>query len=56
MFTLTRVYSDAVGESHFEDVIVPLVEAGNISFDSKATLMPSIQNLFGVKAQVKDIV
>lgn len=30
MFTLTRVYSDAVGESHFEDVIVPLVEAGNI--------------------------
>lgn len=30
MFTLTRVYSDAMGESHFEDVLVPLEEAGSI--------------------------
>ena len=39
-----------VGE---DDEFLKLVEAGNISFDSKGTLMPSIQNLFGVKAQVQ---
>lgn len=36
-----------------DDELLKLVEAGNISFDSKATLMPSIQNLFGVKAQIQ---
>src|SRR5215203_1432743 len=30
MFTITRVYSDAAGESHFEDVSIPLQEGGAI--------------------------
>jgi hypothetical protein len=30
MFSITRVYSDAAGDTHFQDVIVPLAEAGNI--------------------------
>src|SRR6478735_4296698 len=30
MFSVTRVYSDAAGDSHFEDVIIPLAEAGSI--------------------------
>ena len=29
-FTVTRVYSDANGDSHFETVNIPLHEAGNI--------------------------
>lgn len=30
MFPVTRVYSDARGDSHFEEVAVPLQEAGTI--------------------------
>ncbi|HEY0058839.1 MAG TPA: hypothetical protein VGB56_06865 [Flavisolibacter sp.] len=30
MFPITRVYSDTNGESHFEDVTIPLEEAGTI--------------------------
>lgn len=30
MFTITRVYSDSNGDSHFEDVSIPMEEAGNI--------------------------
>lgn len=30
MFTLTRVYSDRNGDSHFENVTIPLEEAGSI--------------------------
>jgi quercetin dioxygenase-like cupin family protein len=30
MFPITRVYSDSNGESHFEDIQIPLHEAGNI--------------------------
>ena len=29
-FQLTRVYSDARGESHFEDIAIPLTPAGEI--------------------------
>lgn len=32
MFTITRIYSDAKGESHFEDVNLSLSEAGEIGF------------------------
>lgn len=39
MFTLTRVYSDAAGDSHFEDMVVPLEEAGNIG--RLSTAMPA---------------
>jgi hypothetical protein len=28
MFTVTRIYSDAAGESHFEDIAIPLTESG----------------------------
>ena len=30
MFQITRVYSDSNGDSHFEDIEIPLREAGNI--------------------------
>jgi hypothetical protein len=29
-FHVTRVYSDADGESHFEDICIPLIDAGEI--------------------------
>jgi hypothetical protein len=30
MFRVTRIYSDAEGNSHFEDLDIPLADAGNI--------------------------
>lgn len=36
-----------------DDEILRSVEAGNISFQTKGTLIPSAQNLFGVKAQLQ---
>ena len=30
MFTVTRIYSDSNGDSHFEEVSIPLEEAGTI--------------------------
>ncbi|MFY8024481.1 MAG: cell surface protein SprA, partial [Sediminibacterium sp.] len=36
-----------------DDEIIKNIEAGNISFQSKGTLIPSAQNLFGVKAQLQ---
>jgi cell surface protein SprA len=36
-----------------DDEIIKSIEAGNISFQSKGTLIPSAQNLFGVKAQLQ---
>ena len=30
MFQITRVYSDNNGDTHFEDIEVPLQEAGNV--------------------------
>lgn len=35
MFTITRIYSDKQGESHFEDIELPLEEAGEIGFLSE---------------------
>src|SRR3954467_3290822 len=36
MFHLTRVYSDRNGDSHFEDIEIPLKEAGNVGRLSEA--------------------
>lgn len=36
-----------------DDEIIKSLEAGNISFQSRSTLMPSAQNLFGIKAQLQ---
>ena len=36
-----------------EDEVLRSVEAGNISFQSKGTLIPSEQNLFGIKTQLQ---
>src|SRR5687768_15281631 len=30
MFLITRIYTDALGDTHFEDIEIPLIEAGNI--------------------------
>lgn len=35
-FQITRIYADATGESHFEDVRIPLRDAGDIGFLSEA--------------------
>lgn len=32
MFTATRIYSDSNGDSHFDDIEIPLKEAGDIGF------------------------
>ena len=36
-----------------DDEIIKSIEAGNISFQSRGTLLPSTQNLFGVKTQLQ---
>ncbi len=36
MFTITRIYSDKNGDSHFENISVPLNESGDIGFLSEA--------------------
>ncbi len=36
-----------------DDEIIKSLEAGNISFQTRSTLMPSAQNLFGVKTQLQ---
>jgi hypothetical protein len=30
MFQVTRIYSDANGDTHFDDIQIPLIESGNI--------------------------
>jgi hypothetical protein len=30
MFQITRIYSDSNGDSHFEDIEIPLKKAGNL--------------------------
>jgi hypothetical protein len=42
MFRVTRIYSDAHGDSHFEDIIIPLEEAGNIGRLSAAEAVTGI--------------
>lgn len=37
----------------YDDEIIKSIEAGNISFQSKGTLMSSAQNLFGIKTQLQ---
>ncbi len=37
MFTITRIYSDANGDSHFEDIQIPLTDAGDIGFLSETS-------------------
>ena len=36
-----------------KDELVKFIEAGNINYVSRSTLIPSTQNLFGVKAQIQ---
>lgn len=44
MFTVTRIYSDTNGESRFEDIEIPLQEAGEIGFLSEG--IPSKEVVF----------
>ena len=32
MFNVTRIYSDPIGDSHFEDISIPLRSSGEIGF------------------------
>ncbi len=41
-FKITRVYADAKGESHFEDLNIPLNDKGEIGFLSEAQKTKSI--------------
>ena len=34
-YKITRIYADELGESHFEDVLIPLQNAGKIGFLSE---------------------
>jgi len=36
-----------------DDEVIKSIEAGNISYQSKGTLIPSTQNLFGIKTQLQ---
>ncbi|HVZ26378.1 MAG TPA: cell surface protein SprA, partial [Sediminibacterium sp.] len=36
-----------------DDEIIKSLEAGNISFQSRSTLMPGVQNLFGIKTKLQ---
>ncbi len=42
MFTITRIYSDANGDSHFEEINIPLKDAGDIGFLSQKSLASGI--------------
>lgn len=42
MFTVFRIYSDAYGDSHFEDVVVPLKEKGMVGQLSEAIEAKSV--------------
>jgi len=42
MLTITRIYSDSKGESHFEDFEVPLKNNGDIGFLSEDEVVKSI--------------
>lgn len=44
MFSVTRIYSDTNGESWFEDIQIPLLEAGEIGFLSEG--IPSKKVVF----------
>ncbi|MEO7048211.1 MAG: hypothetical protein ABI091_23130 [Ferruginibacter sp.] len=46
MFSITRIYADANGDSHFEDISIPLTDAGDIGFLSEKI---PLQELFFVK-------
>ena len=41
-FPVTRIYSDAAGETHFEDIDVPMKDAGKIGFLSEPLQAKSI--------------
>lgn len=36
MFNVTKIYNDSHGDSHFEDIAIPLNDAGSIGFLSDA--------------------
>lgn len=42
MFTLTKIYSDTNGDSHFEDIPIPLKDAGDIGSLSEALPAKSV--------------
>jgi len=42
MFSLTRIYSDDAGESHFEEVMIPLIDKGEIGFLSESQPVKNI--------------
>ena len=42
MFAITRIFSDDNGDSHFENIIIPLKEAGNIGSLSETLPAKSI--------------
>lgn len=42
MVTITRIFSDENGESHFQDVVIPLADQGEIGFLSESQAVKSI--------------
>lgn len=42
MFSVTRIFSDESGESHFEDLMIPLSDQGEIGFLSESQAVKTI--------------
>jgi hypothetical protein len=42
MFSVTRIFSDENGESHFEDLMIPLSDQGEIGFLSESLAVKNI--------------
>lgn len=42
MFPITRIFSDENGESHFEDLMIPLSDQGEIGFLSESQAVKNI--------------
>jgi hypothetical protein len=41
-FTISRIYSDAAGDSHFEDQFIPLRDSGVIGYLSEGTIVTEV--------------
>lgn len=52
MFPVTRIYSDSKGETHFEDIAIPLTEAGDIG--NLSDILPATGIIFREVAPTYD--
>ncbi|MBD0295733.1 MAG: hypothetical protein ICV84_11140, partial [Flavisolibacter sp.] len=46
MFTVVRIFSDSKGDSHFEDIVIPLAEAGSAGMLSKNIIFREVESTY----------